>query len=441
MEGHMDAVARTDGFTLTVEHAAELLAGASEEAAPPLPEVIDRVADLWIGYTALAAQLITPDTFSGLDLTPLTKIAMDQEVVWLLRDAVVVSSAGLTEEEMEQQYERDPPFARADVQHILIRIPTTASQADVDSLRDVAEAIRRRVLEGEDFDELARLYSEDPSSAPQGGRLGWVDRGRLVPEIDAIIFDIEPGAISETTRTTFGFHIVRANGHEIPNYEEVREAYAAYLSSYRLRDVERAYVDSLFAASDVRLTGGSINMVRSNAFSNRVTRLSAVERGAALVRYRGGEVTVGEWADVLVRGRPNLQGSFSNPDSAAVAELLHSLVRNELLAKAAYDLGLEVPEETADSVIGVAKGDLFGSATASGFRRRLLIDSQADIGPAVDRMFRRLAAAQIGPRMMDRISPALKRGRPFQVYTYRFRAAAERMAEIRAARGQGESRE
>jgi hypothetical protein len=342
---------------------------------------------------------------------------------------------------MEQQYERDPPFARADVQHILIRIPTTASQADVDSLREVAEAIRRRVLEGEDFDELARLYSEDPSSAPQGGRLGWVDRGRLVPEIDAIIFDIEPGAISATTRTTFGFHIVRANGHEIPNYEEVREAYAAYLSSYRLRDVERAYVDSLFAASDVRLAGGSINMVRSNAFSNRVTRLSAVERGAALVRYRGGEVTVGEWADVLVRGRPNLQGSFSNPDSAAVAELLHSLVRNELLAKAAYDLGLEVPEETADSVIGVAKGDLFGSATASGFRRRLLIDSQADIGPAVDRMFRRLAAAQIGPRTMDRISPALKRGRPFQVYTYRFRAAAERMAEIRAARGQGESRE
>ena len=80
--------------------------------------------------------------------------------------------------------------------------------------RDEAEAQREinRVLEeaksGEDFAELARIYSDGPSG-PRGGDLGFFGKGRMVKPFEDAAFALEPGQISEPVQTQFGWHIIK----------------------------------------------------------------------------------------------------------------------------------------------------------------------------------------------------------------------------------------
>ena len=90
--------------------------------------------------------------------------------------------------------------------HILITL---------DALTDNAEArrqlgvLRERIVNGEDFGELARTHSDDPGSASRGGELGWIDPGNTVPVFERTMDSLAPGAISEPFRSRFGWHLVQ----------------------------------------------------------------------------------------------------------------------------------------------------------------------------------------------------------------------------------------
>jgi parvulin-like peptidyl-prolyl isomerase len=76
--------------------------------------------------------------------------------------------------------------------------------------QDTAESLRDQLLDGADFAEIARTYSIDTSSRPAGGDLGWFPAGYLlVPEVEAIAFDLQPGELSEVIESNLGFHIVQ----------------------------------------------------------------------------------------------------------------------------------------------------------------------------------------------------------------------------------------
>ncbi len=84
------------------------------------------------------------------------------------------------------------------------REPTEEDEADVrNRLADLAESVRQ----GEDFAELASIYSEGPSRA-EGGDLGWFGRGQMVSEFEEVAFSLEEGEVSDPFRTEFGYHIV-----------------------------------------------------------------------------------------------------------------------------------------------------------------------------------------------------------------------------------------
>ncbi len=73
----------------------------------------------------------------------------------------------------------------------------------------LAQELRQRILDGEDFAELAKLYSDDPGSAPNGGDLGWAGRGRYVPEFEDVAFSLPVGEVSEPVKTQFGYHLIQ----------------------------------------------------------------------------------------------------------------------------------------------------------------------------------------------------------------------------------------
>jgi hypothetical protein len=434
-EGHKDAVARVDGHTLTIEHAAHLLSFANENTAPALPLVVDPFADLWIGYTVLISELASPDTFSNLDFGPLIKRGMDQELAWMLREEAILARVQPSDEELRAAYEEEQPYTIVQAYHILVAVPDTASAEEADSLRRFAEALRERALAGEDFEQLAIRYSDDAVTAPNGGALGRVSRGRTYPEIEETVLQMEPG-ISETVRSGVGYHIFRVTDRVERPFEEVREEYRRVLVDRQLGGLEEAYIDSLFEAADIRYALGAVNMVRRLAFAPQLERLSAAQRNAALVRYNGGALTMGEWADFVVKGSPETRRAFSS-DSITVAGFLRELVRNKLLVKAALDLGFAAPEETADSLREVARRELFTAAAVVGIRREHLVSGEQTIPEAVDQALELLLSLQRSPAALESVAPALRKDRAIQVYPDRFPAVIERLKIIREQQASG----
>jgi peptidyl-prolyl cis-trans isomerase SurA len=89
--------------------------------------------------------------------------------------------------------------------HILVR--TNELVSDADAKRRI-EQLRARIVQGEDFAELARLNSDD-SSAPRGGDLGWLYPGDTVPDFEAALAKLKPQELSEPVRTPFGWHLIQ----------------------------------------------------------------------------------------------------------------------------------------------------------------------------------------------------------------------------------------
>lgn len=76
-------------------------------------------------------------------------------------------------------------------------------------VRERLKKYRERVINGESFEALAVLYSEDPGSARQGGDIGLRGRGELYPEFETIAFQLDPGEVSDIVETEAGFHIIQ----------------------------------------------------------------------------------------------------------------------------------------------------------------------------------------------------------------------------------------
>jgi peptidyl-prolyl cis-trans isomerase D len=116
---------------------------------------------------------------------------------------------GVTPTEVQSYYNgnitqyQTPEQVRAS--HILLN---TAGK-DEAAVRKQAEDILQQVKAGADFAELAKKYSEDEGSKPNGGDLDYFSRGRMVPEFEAAAFALEVGQVSDIVKSQFGFHIIK----------------------------------------------------------------------------------------------------------------------------------------------------------------------------------------------------------------------------------------
>lgn len=98
-------------------------------------------------------------------------------------------------------------------------MPCNTSNALKKDAKKLAEYYRQRVLRGESMASIAKLYSEDPGSAPNGGLYNNIVRGQMVPEFEAVAFKLKPGEVSEVFETQYGFHFIQliSNKNEVLN--------------------------------------------------------------------------------------------------------------------------------------------------------------------------------------------------------------------------------
>lgn len=83
-----------------------------------------------------------------------------------------------------------------------------------------AESVLKLVNKGENFEDLATQYSQDPGSAANGGDLGFFGRGEMVEEFENAAFSLEPGQVSDLVKTQYGYHIIKVEEKVEANEEE-----------------------------------------------------------------------------------------------------------------------------------------------------------------------------------------------------------------------------
>lgn len=86
---------------------------------------------------------------------------------------------------------------------------TSASAKAKEETYELAKKVRDSIVKGGLFADFAKRYSQDPGSASSGGELGWVAKGKLLPEFEKASFDLLPGQTSMPIETPFGYHLIQ----------------------------------------------------------------------------------------------------------------------------------------------------------------------------------------------------------------------------------------
>ncbi len=140
-------------------------------------------------------------------------IAMNEKAVFDVISASIQKYSStefdIPEEQVLQFYETHKEDYEVEEQAALdyVAFSKDPTETDWELIERDAKEIKRMLDDGDDFEELAKAYSED-NSAQSGGDLGWFGRGQMVPEFDSAAFALEVGEISEPVRSKFGWHII-----------------------------------------------------------------------------------------------------------------------------------------------------------------------------------------------------------------------------------------
>jgi len=159
----------------------------------------------------------------------------NQILVQALIEQEVLNKASVTDEEAEEYYKNNlEEFTEKEQVHLFNILAETEENANI-----ILEALNS----GEDFSEVAKEKSIGPS-AEQGGDLGYISKGSIIPEIEDIVFSLEIGAITDIVKTDYGFHVLKITDKKpqtLKSFEEVKNSIVEML----LPEKQKAAFDAL----------------------------------------------------------------------------------------------------------------------------------------------------------------------------------------------------
>ncbi len=126
----------------------------------------------------------------------------------------VMASASATPSEVIEFYKSMPkdsvPYYNSEVEIQELVIKPEVTPEEKEQTEEKLKNIRQQILsDSASFTQMARLYSDDPGSARNGGDLGMMKRGSLVPEYEAAAYNLRPDEISEVVESEYGYHIIK----------------------------------------------------------------------------------------------------------------------------------------------------------------------------------------------------------------------------------------
>jgi peptidyl-prolyl cis-trans isomerase C len=181
---------------------------------------------------SLLARLVSEFHFTDQDLANMER---DRILVQRYIQSHVAPRVEPTEDDLQAYFKNHPDEFRHPEEVKVRVILKSASPTDPEAVRAVAkkaiEAAAARIKAGEDFAKVASEVSDDPSRT-RGGELGWVPRGRLLPELNAAAFELQPGKVSGVIESQIGYHLLEVEakrGAGPLTYEEVHPRLREYV--------------------------------------------------------------------------------------------------------------------------------------------------------------------------------------------------------------------
>ena len=193
-----------------------------------------------------------------LDETRYRRKLLRQRAVDRVIERLVMPSIAISEDEIRRFYDANPSRyqipEKVRLSHIMIRLAPGENPEDQTPARLKIEMIKDRLDQGEDFSQLASQYTDEPLRE-QGGDLGYIQRGQLLPEMEAVAFDLDVGATSPILTTARGFHLIRVTDRtpkKTISLEDARPDIHRSLLQVKRESAVRALIDRLRKQADIR---------------------------------------------------------------------------------------------------------------------------------------------------------------------------------------------
>ena len=220
-----------------------------------------------------------------------------------------------------------------------IYLPIKPGEESLGLAFSLADSLRGAIVLGSDFSRLAETFSEDPGSAKQGGVLGFVGRGTLVPVYERIAYSLKPGEISPVVKTEFGYHVIETVeilGDKINTRHILITPKASPKDEDRIYSKALAIKDSIETIKDFSLfakkysedvstkdSGGRLGWIDSERFPVEAIKLVLPELGVSICST---PITAEEGfhllfiSEVREGGKPSLKTHWAEIEGLAMAE-------------------------------------------------------------------------------------------------------------------------
>lgn len=193
-----------DKLQLAIAHRAGAQIGETE-----LTQAIARIAQ---GQGLTAEQLYEQAAADGLSREWLRNKVRQEMMITRVQQSIINRRINISEQEIQNFLgsEAGEALGAAEVRigHILLPVSPAAPESEVGATQAKAEELREKILQGEDFSQLAVLHSAG-QNALQGGDLGWRVANQLPNAFAIALRDLSPGQITAPLRTDAGFHLLK----------------------------------------------------------------------------------------------------------------------------------------------------------------------------------------------------------------------------------------
>jgi hypothetical protein len=426
-------LARAAGHELTVDQMVGML--ARENTLPNQPDVVEALANFWVDYTLIAVSALEDSLFTALDLDPLLRPQREQEVIDAYINSVLQPDTAISDVDLEAVWDADPPGDSVRAQHILLAFPEQATQAQADSITELAAQLQARAVAGESFEALASQYSDDSGSAVQGGDLGFFASGAMVPPFEEAAFSLAVGEVSDPVLSSFGLHIIKVTDRMSPAFEVARDSYRDSIVFVRLRVADSIFLAGVDEEAEIEVAPESVGVMRELAIDPRAT-LSGRAAGRTLVSYRGGSYSVSDALLLLNTRQADLPAQLAVAPDEAVHDLLNRLAQGQVLLTLAADAGIVLAQARLDSLDFLARQELREATDELGIRRIFLQTGEtADDGIArtILQVLREMSGGTRGVIPLGAISVALRRDLDWEVVDGAIVATVERIDDLRGS--------
>lgn len=243
-----------------------LIEQAAKKAGPGIAtvkdeEVMDVIRDMLAKSKTSLEDYTKRLAEEGNSLDAVKKEIKSQMLRMRLLRREVQSKIMITDEEIGAYYDKHREDYEGKeavrIKQIFLTAPADAGRLTRQRVKQQVEELRNRIVKGESFDAISAQYSQGPAAA-QGGDIGYVEKGVILPEVEKAAFALPPGKLSDVIETELGYHliiVVDQRGAGLKPLSIVRNEIKAKIEEEKLAKKFEEWIEELRKKSfiDIRL--------------------------------------------------------------------------------------------------------------------------------------------------------------------------------------------